>query len=150
MYRLDPAVPLTIFLSSCFSVVCYSPKLCRKNLCCVCTSVACLAVSPRQGVGRLETEITEYQQRIEQDASVICALEERLNSVVKRNKELDQEMATLAQQNIGEFLTSDVSQIIGYNQVTSARVHFASIRHTQKIFWRFFALLIRSPVAHFN
>lgn len=55
-----------------------------------------------QAIIRLESEISEYQKRIEQDAAVICTLEERLNSVVKKNKDYEAEVATLTQQNSGE------------------------------------------------
>ena len=53
---------------------------------------------------RLESEISEYQKRIEQDAAAICTLEERLNNIVKRNREYDAEVSTLTQQNTGKFV----------------------------------------------
>ena len=56
-----------------------------------------------QAITRLESEISEYQKRIEQDAAAICTLEERLNNVVKRNKEYEAEVTTLTQQNTGKI-----------------------------------------------
>ncbi len=55
-----------------------------------------------QVVSRLEAEISEYQHRIEQDAAAICSLEERLNIIVKRNRDYDSELAALTQQNNGK------------------------------------------------
>ena len=56
-----------------------------------------------QAITRLESEISEYQKRIEQDAAAICTLEERLNNIVKRNREYDAEITSLTQQNTGKF-----------------------------------------------
>ena len=65
-----------------------------------------LCVLSPQVISSLESEISEYQKRIEQDAAAICTLEERLNNIVKRNREYEAEVTTLTQQNSGKICCS--------------------------------------------
>lgn len=42
-----------------------------------------------------ESDISNYKEQLRQHAATICAMEERLNKVVKKNKDYQSEIASL-------------------------------------------------------
>ena len=50
-----------------------------------------------------QKELAAYKEQINQHSVTICAMEERLNKVMKKNKELNNEVSNLKQQNQREY-----------------------------------------------